>query len=227
VEEVEPLENALHLVKQKIISTLEAVGANEYNIYIKGEGNFRDEIAVTRPYKGNRDLTHRPRYEKEIRDYLINVWNAELVNGMEVDDKVAMEQWYDLYHRYPGKTTKAGADTIICSPDKDLDQIPGWHYNYNTGERYWVDEETALRNLYIQILAGDASDNIQGVPKIGHKTAIRLLEGAAREEDLYRICKEQYDKAYGEKADEIMNEMANLVYLKRSENDKWERPRKN
>src|SRR3990172_6800549 len=58
--EIEPLENCLHLVRQSLEAILEKTKANEFQVYIKGKGNFREEISVTRVYKGNRDIFHRP-----------------------------------------------------------------------------------------------------------------------------------------------------------------------
>jgi hypothetical protein len=81
VKEVEPVENCLYLVKRKIQSILDNTKSTSYKVYIKGKGNFRDEVAVTREYKGNRDKEHRPVYEKEIRQYLKDVWGAIEVNG--------------------------------------------------------------------------------------------------------------------------------------------------
>lgn len=224
-KEVEPLENCLYLVKRKMESILENTKATGYKVFIKGTGNFREEVAVTRKYKGNRDATHRPVYEHDIRQYLLKQWSAIVVDGMEVDDAVAIEQstaniqaynhsWYD-------KFDPDLCSTIICSPDKDLNQIPGWHYDYNKQTTYWVSEADALRTLYVQILAGDASDNVQGIPGVGQKTAERLLEKANSREEMYGIALSEYTKAYGDSGYNKLLEMATLVYIKRTEEDQW------
>jgi len=207
--EVEPLQNALFLVKQELEGIISATNADRYSCYIKGKGNFREEVSVTRKYKGNRDPAHRPIYEQEIRDYLEQHWQAEEVDGMETDDKVAMEQ---------------GEDTIICSMDKDLDQVPGWHYNFHKKNKYWIDEDTALRNFYIQLLAGDASDNVQGVEGIGVVKASKYVAACKDEKEMFLLARDKYLECYGEIGLDILYEMANLIWMKRSIEDQWQPP---
>ena len=223
--EIEPLQNALHLVKQELEGIISATSATGYSVYIKGKGNFREAISVTRVYKGNRDVTHRPKYEKEIREYLKEHWDAIEVDGMEADDRCAIEQ----EARYVCEEDNGGegiCTSIIASIDKDLNQVPGWHYNFKTKEKYWVTEEEGERNFYLQLLTGDASDNIQGIPNVGLVAAARILEGAVHSMDMYLRCKEAYVRYYGKDADKVLTEMANLIYLRRSENDAWQPPSK-
>lgn len=220
--DIEPLQNCLYLVKQEIEGIISATNASSYSVYIKGKGNFREEISVTRVYKGNRDVTHRPKYEEQIRDYLVTYWKAQEVDGMEVDDKVAIEQCKDLsqfsYEEQCGDNyMECWASTIICSMDKDLNQVPGWHYNYAKKEKYWVSEEEARRTFYIQLLSGDASDNIQGVKGLGPAKAKRLIDECKTEAEMYEVTKGQYLKCYGEIGFDIMHEMANLIWIKRTD----------
>lgn len=210
---VEPLQNALHLVRQEIEGIISATDATSYQVYIKGKGNFREKISVTRVYKGNRDVTHRPKYEHEIRNYLKEFWKAEEVDGMEVDDKCAIEQ------------TTNPMGTIIASIDKDFNQVPGWHYNFMKKEKYWVDEEQAERNFYLQLLTGDDSDNIQGIPKVGPVTAAGILEGSTNSKDMYLRCRKAYQDYYKDNAGTVLLEMANLIYLRRAEGESWQPPK--
>lgn len=188
--DVEPVENALFTAKQFIENILEKTNAEHYKIFLTGKGNFREEIATILPYKGNRSSTNKPVHYQAIKDYLVNVWKAEVVGGMEADDMLAIEQ---------SRITKLGLDvpeygwpaedighTVICSIDKDLKQIPGWHYNWNKDEKpVWVDESQAIRNFYLQLCTGDMTDNIQGIPGIGPKKAEKILEGCTTEKEMY------------------------------------------
>ena len=221
--EIEPLQNALHLVKQELEGIISATSATGYSVYIKGKGNFREAISVTRVYKGNRDVTHRPKYEQGIRQYLKEHWGAEEVDGMEADDKCAMEQ--SRLFRAMNYDRIMQGHTIIASIDKDLDQVPGWHYNFMRKEKYWVDEVQADRNFYMQLLTGDPSDNIQGIPKVGPVAAAEILDGANNPKQMYQRCRKAYEDYYKDKADEVLLEMANLVYLRRSEEDVWTPPK--
>ena len=63
---------------------------------------------------------------------------------------------------------------IIVSPDKDMRQIPGKLYNLE--ETITITEEEGMRWHLIQTLAGDQTDGYGGVPGIGVKRAIALLD---------------------------------------------------
>lgn len=89
---VEPVENALHLVKKTINSILEETGATEYIVFLTGKDNFREKIATIAPYKGNRDPTHKPHWYQDIRTYLIRQYNANIIDGQEADDAISIAQ---------------------------------------------------------------------------------------------------------------------------------------
>lgn len=235
---VEPVENALQATKELLESIISATGATSWKLYLTGEGNFREKIAVTLPYKGNRDSLHKPVWYKEIKEYLIGVWKAEVVNGMEADDALGIQQIRsNTFTDHPNCTCDRYVDfdvnqssSIICSIDKDLDQIPGWHYNFTKKEKYWVTEFEADKNFYIQMLTGDRVDNIPGLKGIGPKTAEKLLEKCGTVFDLHNKCREIYEecmfKAHDirkvwlpESVDVYFIEMYNLLYILRDGND--------
>lgn len=136
--------------------------ASQYIAFLTGKGNFRKDIAVTKEYKGNRKDMIMPEHLDSIRDYLINEWECDVVNGLEADDALGICQ-------------TEMKDTIICSIDKDLLQIKGYHYNWNTKEVCYVTEYDAWMKLYEQTLSGDSTDNIVGIPRVGEKTAKKIL----------------------------------------------------
>ncbi len=171
-------------------------------VYITGEGNFRDEIAVTKPYKGNRKAD-KPEFYNEIRQYLLKEHEAILCNGEEADDSIAI-------------AATQNPDSIIASIDKDFDQVPGWHYNFVKNKKYYVTEEEALLNFYMQFLVGDVIDNIEGVRGIGPVKARKLLEDKT-EIEMFNVCVEKlgYERAV---------ENGSLLYLRRVEGEMWEPP---
>ena len=63
---------------------------------------------------------------------------------------------------------------IIVSPDKDMRQIPGKLYDLK--ETVDITEEEGMQWHLVQTLAGDQTDGYSGVPGIGIKRAIALLE---------------------------------------------------
>lgn len=229
--DIEPLENCLQAVKVTIEAILKEVGATSYRIFLTGEGNFREKIAVTSVYKGNRDPLYKPRYYKEIKEYLIKQWKAEVINGMEADDFLGIEQYGDYVatrelcsgggEGWDRVSVQEGVDTVICSIDKDMDQIPGHHYNFVKKEKYWIDEDVAIRNFYLQLLSGDPVDNIQGIKGMGPRGAEKTLAGCRTEEEYYTKATAAYGVAYGDKGEEVLNEMAQLIWIRREKDKEY------
>ena len=165
-------------------SILDKLQVNDYQAYLTGEGNYRFKRATIKPYKGHRP--EKPKYHTVVRDYLINYWKAEVVEGMEADDRLGIEQ-YSMFSR--AKCPSFGIDktkqdlqlecnTVICSIDKDLKMIPGWHYNFVADEKVWIDEIEAYRNFYRQCITGDTTDNIPGLFQItGRKATNQVVAG--------------------------------------------------
>ena len=65
-------------------------------------------------------------------------------------------------------------DNVICSPDKDMRQIPG--KLYDLANITLITPEEGKRWHYIQTLAGDQTDGYSGVPGIGVKRAVSLFD---------------------------------------------------
>jgi hypothetical protein len=160
----ETLEEALAGIDSRIIQMLEITGATSYAGFLTEGRCFRYAIAKNRPYKGNRKNGDKPIIFPAIREYLKQKWNCKVIRALEADDFVS------VYHNGP-------EDTVICSPDKDvLYQNAGAHYNYGKGELISVNHQSATRFLWKQVLMGDSTDGIEGIPKVGEKTADKLLE---------------------------------------------------
>ena len=176
---------------------------SRWTLHLTGKGNFRDDIAVTAPYKGNRK-SEKPVHYNLLRDYLVYAWDATIWQGFEADDAIAIE------------ATELKGDGVIVSLDKDLDQVVGWHYNFVKGLLYYVDQETASLNFYKQFLTGDAVDNIKGVHGIGPKKAQKLLEGKT-EAEMWEVIVDLlgYERAI---------ENGHLLYMLRSTQDKFTPP---
>lgn len=220
----EPVENALHSVKIMLQSIIDDTGADEYSLYLTGDGNFRESVATILPYKGNR-VQPKPTHYQAIRDYMVGVWGAEIVDGMEADDKLAIEQMKTYYQSEPF-APEGHTDTIICSIDKDLNMIEGWHYNWQTQEKYFVSKDEGRKCFYTQLLTGDRTDNIQGIPGIGKQKAAKLLNGCETEEEMYEAVVGAYEAYYNtleeEEVEQIVRENANLLWIVKELNDKGE-----
>ena len=99
------------------------------------------------------------------------------VEGVEADDVIGT-----LAHH----ATQAGRDAVISTGDKDMAQLVNAHITLvNTMKNETLDEAGVEEKfglppaLIIDFLAltGDKVDNIPGVPGVGEKTAIGLLQG--------------------------------------------------
>jgi hypothetical protein len=180
----------------------------EYKAYLTGKNNFRNEIAVTQPYKGNRKDFVKPKHYEAIRNHLIRL-GAVVTEGQEADDAVAIEMT-----NYPDKY-------ILVGQDKDLLQIPGEHYNPVKKEFTTITPEEGLRNFYTQILTGDRTDAILGVAGIGPVKAKKILDKCKTPYEMWEACvkaHDSYDRAL---------EDARLLYLRRKEGELWQPPLSN
>ena len=191
---------AIARTKELVEQILHEVKATEYKLFLGGRNNFRKEIYPE--YKANRTRP-LPKHLNACREYLIREWDAEVTNGYEADDALGIN------------CVAKGSESIICSIDKDLQQIPGQHYNFVKKETTTVSLEAGTRTFYTQLLIGDAADNIKGVAGIGKAKAPKILEGCDTEEEMFEACRE----AYGN--DELMLLNAKLIYIWQKENDNW------
>lgn len=185
----------------------------DYEGYITGSNNYRHDIAVTAKYKGNRKKD-RPIFYDFIREYLVSSWGFHVTNGQEADDAIGIE----AYTRWQNNDK----DYLICTIDKDLDMIPGLHYNFVKGERYEIGEFEALRRFYTQILTGDRVDNIIGLRGIGPAKAAAILKGCKTELQFYSaVCKayEQHDEPLSR-----VYENGQLLWIRRREGEIWVPP---
>jgi 5'-3' exonuclease len=156
----EPRSHTYRLLNNGIEAILEDTEVDEYEVYIGGKDNFREDVAVTQGYKANR-VAPKPESYDDARQFLVDRWSASIVNGMETDDKVSILLWQD-YKEHGGDPDKC--QVILSSPDKDLKNTPGWHYNPQKKTLQFYTDEQSMRHFWWQVLCGDNTDNIKGLP---------------------------------------------------------------
>ncbi|WP_163830841.1 DNA polymerase I [Spartinivicinus ruber] len=139
---------------------------------------------------------HRPPMPDELREQIepihaiIKAMGLPLfvIDGVEADDVIGT---------LAKQATEAGIDTIISTGDKDMAQLVNQHITLvNT-----MKDDDAFMNaegvkakfgippeLIIDFLAlmGDKVDNIPGVPGVGEKTALALIQGLGSIESIYQ-----------------------------------------
>mgnify|MGYP001185219631 FL=1 len=145
---LEPWAECVEFINDFIDSVVNKSKSTEYELHLSGHTNFRKEIAVTKPYKGNRK-GEKPFYYQKVRDYLTEVMGAKVSVDEEADDTLGIAQSKDIYN------------TIICTIDKDLWIVPGAKYDFKREELSYVTEYDGIRHFQYQMLAGDQVDNIQ------------------------------------------------------------------
>lgn len=181
------------------------IDCEEHELFLTGKTNFRHDVAVTEPYKGNRKDVKKPTHLPLLREYLQTAWGATVSDGQEADDDIAI------------RATELGDEAIIVSIDKDFMQVSTWHYNFVKKVKKYVTPEEGLRFFYKQILTGDNADNIKGLHLVGEVRATKMLADAKTEQELYQCCVE----AMG--AERVL-ENARLLWLRRQPNQLWEPP---
>jgi len=180
---------------------------DDYKAYLTGSTNFRNDIAVTHPYKGNRKDVVRPEHFDALRKHALRLGATVSVNE-EADDTVAMESAKEAYW--------------IVHVDKDLNQLPGWHYNPVKQEEYFVTEDEGNYSFYLQLLTGDRTDNIVGLKGIGPVKAAKILGDSVAVIDLYNSVVKAYKDA-GEPLERIV-ENGQLLWLRRYKGELWQPP---
>ena len=178
-----------------------------YEVYITGKNNFRNNIAVTHKYKGNRKDAEKPLHLADIRQHLMTKYNAIISAGEEADDLISKE------------ATKIGPKVVIASADKDMLQLAAYHFNFNRNEWKTVDAIEGLQFFYTQILTGDNADNIKGLYRVGPKKAEKILKGITEERELWNTVVKAYDGDV-----ERVLENARLLWLRRYEGEIWQPP---
>lgn len=117
--------------------------------------------------------------------------------------------------------------TVICSRDKDLNMVPGWHYSWPIGnqepkEMWWQSPIGGLRCFYSQLLTGDSVDNILGLFRVGEKHAlVASVKEANNESEMLAIVYKAYYERFRNYAKKFIIENGQLLWMMRKENERW------
>jgi len=191
-----------------IVNSLEEMYEIEKVITFNGSrGNFRKYIGDQ--YKENRTQYEKPPLLFEMHDYVKSQYDSIVGYGVETDDMVA-RFWKKL-------SEEIGRNNVmIVSIDKDYRQFPCLLYNYHYKHReiYDISEEQAMYNFYEQMIAGDASDNVNYFKGKGKRFCEKYYADCETEyqyrKQLYKLFKEKYKS----KAKEKYSECYNLLKLR-------------
>ena len=183
--------------------------------------NFREAIAITKPYKGTRK-SDKPYHFMNLFLYLYETYDVRIANGIEADDLMSIDQMEDL------------ENSVICTRDKDLRITEGNHYGWACGKQpefpfQYVDklgwlkyneakkkiEGVGMKFFYSQMITGDTVDNIPGVKGQGPKAAYKLLGEATSVAECKAVVMAMYKEKYPDNARDYFTEQAQLLWMLR------------
>lgn len=145
----------------------------DYKVFLScpTEDNWR--LQVDPGYKSNRKDSVRPMLLEHLKDFLRVNYGATHLAYLEADDVLGIYATSD--ELVPG-------EKIVVGRDKDFYTIPGLHYQLNNDNEAGdpviveVSPMDAIKNHYVQALAGDKVDGYDGCPGIGMKRAREIIE---------------------------------------------------
>jgi 5'-3' exonuclease len=208
VNTLEEAKSKFDEVFMNIINTIEETYEIEKVITFNGaRGNFRKQISKT--YKANRIKREVPDILFELHDYVSEAYQSKSGKGVETDDLVAT-YWKDLTDTF-GRN-----EVLIVSIDKDYKQLPCLIYNYHSKHKcyYDISEEDAKRNFYTQMIAGDASDNVNFCKGYGVAYCKKAFQGLSSHYSYIREVFTLYKKIHKGKARERFIQCHLLLKLK-------------
>jgi DNA polymerase I len=153
---------------------LNAADATHFVGALSDSYTFRHDVYKFAKYKGARkeSMPAIEYWKPLIREYLKTEWGFVLIPKLEADDVVSY-------------LASCWEDTIICSSDKDLKQIPGKLLNITSSTIEEISEQEAAYFLKYQMLMGDSTDNVKGIPGMGEKKAQKYLQEGGLVYDKY------------------------------------------
>ena len=151
---------AYEYVERELYNIASDLGCFDDSIlFFSDSVNFRKSIDPA--YKGHRNRK-KPCGYKRVINKLKEEYHVVIMPTLEADDALGIYATKEPGH-------------IICSPDKDMRQIPGQLFDL-TQEVVEITPEMGDRWHLIQAMAGDQTDGYAGIPGIGIKRAAALLD---------------------------------------------------
>ncbi|MFV0574240.1 MAG: DNA polymerase I [Vibrio sp.] len=180
--------NAVYGVVNMLRSMMKQFSSERIAVIFDAKGKtFRDEMYSE--YKAN-----RPSMPHELRDQIEPLHNIIRAMGLPLICEPGVEA-DDVIGTLASQASQAGMPVLISTGDKDMAQLVDDNVTLiNTMTNVVMDREGVIEKfnlppeLIIDYLAlmGDKVDNIPGVPGVGDKTAVALLQGLGSLETIYQ-----------------------------------------
>ena len=125
-------------IRDKILGVL---NESTYEVYLTSQEKNNFRYAIYPEYKAGR--SRKPVHYLALREHLVRQHSAVVVEGEEADDRLGIRA--TLLSDGPN-------EPVIASIDKDLKQIPCWHFNFVKNELVKVTPWEGLKWFYHQLL---------------------------------------------------------------------------
>lgn len=165
-----PVEHSLQATKSLILKSAELTGIKNRRVFVgKGESQRVEQSTLVK-YKSGRDDALRPIHKDAIVEYMVKYHDAEVVEGVEVDDKLTMLAWenpsniiYGIDKDYLGTHSRVfnpnqpekGIQDCRCWGDLWVDEI----VSKTTGKKRYEVKGYGRKWFLFQWCYGDDSDS--------------------------------------------------------------------
>lgn len=154
----------LKVFQDELMSIADCMGMfDDFILFFSSPQNFRKKIYPD--YKGHRQRK-KPCGYKRLLNWCGDNYVTMMIDNLEADDAIGI---------FATDPMEADQEHIICSPDKDMRQIPGLLFDL-TNPVTEITKEEGDRWHLIQTMSGDQTDGYAGAPGIGIKRADAIFE---------------------------------------------------
>ncbi|RLA26276.1 MAG: hypothetical protein DRQ62_00135 [Gammaproteobacteria bacterium] len=200
--------------KDDLDKMLDRLYIDKYIMAVKSPTNFRDDMYPDYKMNRRKQQMRKPRKQNmfvpSIRKLAVTQGYAVYAHDREADDYVRI--WAE-------EARRVGEDFIVCSVDKDLQCIPGKHWLMHHEKILNITEDGARTHYYQQLLKGDPTDNIPGLPGIGPVAARDLVWDCRNDGDFQEVVVECYVAQYEGEWKQWLLSNGKMIHIQRDMDD--------
>lgn len=189
------LAEAKQIIYQYVFKWLESYPKASLIWTFSDSKNFRKEVYPA--YKSNRKGKRKPIGYAALVKWICDTWDSKVLPWCEADDVLGIF----------GSEPVEGVRRLIISEDKDMDTLPiSFPIILDCGlsKEYTTSEHEADLAWLTQTLTGDSTDGYPGCPKVGAKTAPKLLSEGEHLGDYWDIVVAAFEKQGLTEADALV-----------------------
>ena len=226
------------LEKAKLVSDLrkEVGELKEQQVY---HPNFREAVAKKKEYKVGRKGSVKPLHYDNLTEYILATYECVMAEGLEADDLLSVYQCKALAKNPDPTTIICSRDKDLkmvpgmhfsweCGKQKQFGPVmvkgvgmlkPIYGSDVlSRGPHKGEHKIEDLRGLGLmffgaQLIMGDSTDDIPGIPGQGKGAAYYTLRDVKTEEEMFKAVKELYVKKFGDDWGEELLEQGRLLWM--------------